>query len=306
MLPLVPEEFITDELVSYIVSFWKDANVCDKTAFDPMVKTLLGVYVGRLNRNGRRHTPFFNTRFWSVCGLKIRSNNSAESVHSRLNKKVKGTVSLVRFLQIFEGEMQIADERIATGCKSRANPVEFEKNKLLAKEYSMLVHRQIGTLDFLDNCSRIMFIKNKTKAQSFTPHRSNADPKDPIRAANDALVRSCVRLYRWIVPDGTLSAAETLESVPDWSFKPTQDVAVARPRVDNEFSLVQRGPRTSFLDVHERIAERWAERDEVRRRLVDDMNVVGKPRTRPPEDVVFPGSACASLLEVALNNSPHH
>ena len=83
----------------------------------------------------------------------IRTNNGAESVHSQLNPKVSGKLSLFDFLRIIEGEMARSRKRIRSGCQSESRAVIPEKSRLLAGELHKLLNGREGVLRFLDNCA---------------------------------------------------------------------------------------------------------------------------------------------------------
>ena len=304
MLPIVPREFLTEELVTYISSKWRSANVRDKTAFDRITKTLLRVYVGSVTRNGVRRRPSFNPSLWSVCGLKIRSNNAAESVHVRLNRSVKRKIPLICFLKIIECEMKRTSDRIAGDCKPLSNPVEREKNTLLAHEYAKLIWGQSGSLDFLDNCSAIVQVKSRKGLLSFSPRYSVEDVNDPIHDAKDALETSCARLYHEVVPGGTMSDGEIVHHIPEWAFRPMQPVSPPVECDACDLSLVQDGARQSFLEVNERVAcECLVPRNTLKTHFAHELNEAGNVRPRQAEPAVFPGSACATFITSLTNRN---
>ena len=121
MLPLLPEEAITSEVVDLIIATWKkEAPERLKSAFDRLANTIRDTYI-RAPRTGRQPTGLrFPPHLWSVCGRSVRTNNGAESFHSTINPKSKGKLSIHRFLAIIEKAMAKARDIIATGCEPEA------------------------------------------------------------------------------------------------------------------------------------------------------------------------------------------
>ena len=175
MLPFLPHELITQRLVELIVREWRDAATTHKDAFDKIVVTLLRMYVRRESGKHPAKDPVFSSRMWSVCGKKIRTNNAAESVHSRLTPAASGRLSIFRFLKIIENEMNRATNAIHAGCPSSTNPVETDKNNLLAAELEKLFRGKETVLCFLDNCARISQLKTKRDASAFLPREKASD-----------------------------------------------------------------------------------------------------------------------------------
>ena len=91
------------------------------------------------------------------------------SVHSRLNKKAAGRISLFRFLGIIEEEMRRTVDKMTRGCGSATNPVEREKNDLFAQALAHL-HSCQYSLQFLDICSSISQLRNKKRALNYKTH----------------------------------------------------------------------------------------------------------------------------------------
>ena len=113
MLPLLPYELITQQLVELIVQEWRDATQTHKRAFDRAITTLLKMYVGRETSKLKAKRPVYDKQLWNVCGMKIRTNNAAESTHGRLNQTVSRRFSMFRFLKIIENEMNRTTNMIA-------------------------------------------------------------------------------------------------------------------------------------------------------------------------------------------------
>ena len=73
-------------------------------------------------------------------------------------------------------------------------------------------------------------------------------------ATNRRLVNEAARdLYTRICPEGRLGESEILNAVQSWSFKDIDPIRVDPDVGDEEtLSLVETGPRKSFVDVFER------------------------------------------------------
>ena len=156
MLPLLPERLITPQVVGLILRMWVDGCPEHRDAFHSVVATILRTYVGVPQDDPETPTtPRFPPELWSVSGMTIRTNNSAESLHSEINQKVSRKMSLLRFLSIIEECMQTARERIASGCQTENQVFNAEKNRLFAIELDVLLNGGQGVIAFLDNCSSI-------------------------------------------------------------------------------------------------------------------------------------------------------
>ena len=135
MLPLIPVELVTSEVVARILLARSDhCPNGHKDEFNEIAETLIRTYIGRPPTYPFPIDPRFPPSLWSVCGMSVRTNNSAESVHAQLNPKVGGKLSLVRFLCIIEGQIRRNRIRIHEGCKSESHAVQIEKNRLLGLE----------------------------------------------------------------------------------------------------------------------------------------------------------------------------
>ena len=74
-------------------------------------------------------------------------------------------------------------------------------------------------------------------------------------ASNRGLVgTACRMLYRRLYPTGQLNDEEILNTVASWSF-PVLDSADFDHEDDENISLVQAGPRRSFVDLLESAEE---------------------------------------------------
>ena len=184
----------------------------------------------------------------------IRTNNGAESVHSQLNPKVSGKLSLFRFLKTIEEEMDRSRKRIRAGCQSESRAVVPEKNRLLAGELYKLLNGREGVLAFLDNCASIVAMRRSRDAHQFVPVRTPSMDDIVWTAANRGLVVAAARgLFGRFHPANQLEDEEILRTVAMWSF---QVLDSAETEDDDEnISLVQTGPRRSFVELVERAEE---------------------------------------------------
>ena len=108
---------------------------------------------------------------------------------------------------------------------------------------------------FLDNCASIVSLKTKREADRFVPARIPTTEDVVWTASNRGLVRTaCRMLYRRLYPTGQLNDEEILNTVASWSF-PVLDSADFDHEDDENISLVQAGPRRSFVDLLERAEE---------------------------------------------------
>ena len=77
MLPFVPESLIVPETVDTIIGFWEREFPGTTGVFDSFRDFILKVYVGQ--------TASYKPNIWSVSGMRIRTNNAAESLNGRVN-----------------------------------------------------------------------------------------------------------------------------------------------------------------------------------------------------------------------------
>ena len=155
MLPLLPEELISTAVVDLVVGRWKRDFPNHNNALKPLRDYLVRNYVGP-----RALNP---PRIWSVSGQKIRTNNAAESCHSRLNAsiRVSGAVTLDMFLVAIETDMRNTSREIKAGCQSHSKKIFERRDELLARELADLLNGAQGVLRFLDHCASIMNMSNK-------------------------------------------------------------------------------------------------------------------------------------------------
>ena len=133
MLPLLPLDLITTEVVAMIFERWAAAFPERAADFAKLHRHVMKNYVGRRAR--------FPVQLWCVCGRSIRTNNAAESSHVVLNASVRvsGAVSLDMFLLAIEGQMRHTRREIASGCPSHTKAIYARRNGLPAQELSDLI-----------------------------------------------------------------------------------------------------------------------------------------------------------------------
>ena len=170
MLPLMPEELITPELVQQILTSWADDPKKLPREIKAFQTYFLNTYVGKPRvRAGPVMSPRFPPALWNVSAMASRTNNAAESVHSVLNPGVSGNLSVCRFLHLIETEMDRTNERVTAGCKPETKAVEHVKNRLLAVELDKFVNGDRGIMCFLDNCGSIIRLDSVKASQQFVP-----------------------------------------------------------------------------------------------------------------------------------------
>ena len=154
MLPLLPLDLITVQVVDMIVSRWRCEVQNHRLVFDDMREHVVENYV---NPNAT-----FKKANWCVCGECIRTNNAAESSHAALNSmiRVSGAVSLDMFLYAVESQMRNTATEIKSGCPTHTRAIYGKRNVLLAKELSELFNGKQDALKFLDHCAMVMNVKN--------------------------------------------------------------------------------------------------------------------------------------------------
>ena len=256
MLPLLPVELATSEVIARILLAWSDhCPNGHKDDFNEIAETLIRTYIGTPPTDPFPIVPRFPPSLWSVCGMSVRTNNSAESVHAQLNPKVGGKLSLVRFLCIMEGQIRRNRIRIHEGCKSESHAVQIEKNRLLGLELEKLLNGREGILEFLDNCSSIMLLNTLRQARSFI-RQSTPTPNDKMwfAAHQKLMALSARRLFKELAPNGDQNTdVLILETVHDWSFQMLPPTKVEN--VDESvLSLVENESR-SFLALRETVKE---------------------------------------------------
>ena len=80
MLPLLPEELATQEVLGLVHRAWTDACPEHRHAFDGLVATIVRTYIGTPPGSRVQARPRFPGMLWSVSGMSVRTNNGAESI----------------------------------------------------------------------------------------------------------------------------------------------------------------------------------------------------------------------------------
>ena len=248
MLPLLPIDLITVEVVQTIFGRWSAAFPGRAGDFTKLYRHVINNYIGPRAR--------FPVKLWCVCGRSTRTNNAAESSHAVLNASVRvsGAVSLHVFLIAIERQMQNTAREIEAGCPSHKKAVYARLNVLLARELSELFNGRQGVLSFLDHCSDIMKINNLAAVQLLTTRRVGELPP-PGEAAwadrnRDVLVRAAVNLHWSICPFSSRPVQQIIESVEAWAFQPeTGDVDLDVVRENSTLSFADQSVVSSFLEI---------------------------------------------------------
>ena len=163
-LPFLPDSLILPETVDAILGFWEGEFPGTVGVFDGFKDFMLKVYVGQ--------TASYKPRMWSASGMRIRTNNAAESLNGRVNRTLRrdGKITCDQFLVAIETQMAIASREIDDGCKSRTKSVSERRNDLLAVELDDFLNGKIGLFAFLEHCSTILTIK-RGDAETHLIHR---------------------------------------------------------------------------------------------------------------------------------------
>ena len=234
LLALLPEDLITPEVVELILADWKEGVPASlKDAFNNLAVKFIQTYTRKLQPDGQLPCPRFPPSLWSVGGRSVRTNNGAESVHSELNPKTKGRLTLHRFLAILEGQMAKARVRIASGCEPASRTSVPEKNYALVVEPDKLLCGDQGVLPFLDNCGSILSLDTVEEVQQFSPPEVDRESDTRWSRENrDAIVQATRNLYFRLHPGGQFSDEIILEDIIEWAFQVLPPAAV--PKIDGE------------------------------------------------------------------------
>ena len=248
MLPLLPEELAVPEVLGLIHRAWTDACPEHRDAFNGLFATVIRTYVGTPPGDPAPVRPRFRPSIWSVSGRSVRTNNSAESVHAQLNGELNGNVFLHIFLSTIEKQMMKGRRRILSGCESESRPVEQAKNRLLAQELDKLLNGRVGVLAFLDNCASITLLETVNGADRIELTTGTVEDRAWAGAKRDLFVAAAHGLFRRLCPGGQLSDDEIMTNITRWSFQVLDPIVVDGPD-DEDLSMVEEGPRKSFLDL---------------------------------------------------------
>ena len=299
MLPLLPINLVTEDTLNAITDDWKNVQTCKGDEFAFVVKYMKKMYIGREKSDGNYQDAIYPPDLWNVCGQKVRTNNTAESVHSRINKKAAGRISLFRFLGIIEEEMRRAVCCMTRGCVSATNPVECEKNTLFAKALAHLYSRQ-NVIQFLDICSSISQLRSKKNALVYKTrlqtviNKKLPDDRQPDQQTSNTLVN----IYNQLHPNNDTDVSEILSTIEKWSFKHQTSFRVEEVPDDSVLSLAEERPRKSFIETRETTFEMlYNTRSEMKRVLLDTVRTAEPSRRRHYESPSLP---CPKRFPVPL------
>mgnify|MGYP004547904405 CR=1 FL=1 len=255
MLPLVPEELITPELVQLIIAASTDSRSELPREVKAFQAYVLTTYVGkRRARSGPVLPPRFPLALWNVSGMASRTNNAAESVHAQMNPDVKGVLAVHGFLAIVEKQMERTNERITAGCKPETKAVEAVKNRLLAVELHKLLDGRQGIMNFLDNCGSVVQLKSEKEASAFVPQAIPPFEDIEWKPANKERVAAAAHgLHLRLCPGSEMDETNILKNVTSWAFQVPPDPEVRVPPSQTRLSLVDDGPRMLFQALMERV-----------------------------------------------------
>ena len=255
MLPLLPLDLITVQVVDMIVSRWRCEVPNHRLVFDDMRKHVVENYV--------KPNATFKKENGCVCGECIRTNNAAESSHAALNSmiRVSGAVSLDMFLYAVESQMRNTATEIKSGCPTHTRAIYAKRNVLLAKELSELFNGKQDALKFLDHCAMVMNVKNLSDFYRYTNRRREELPTraewDWITQNRACVVRAAISLHRRLCPRSCLSADDVLATVEHWSFQMADaDVDLRVTAEDSVLSYARSNPRPSFDRIRQGLAWR--------------------------------------------------
>ena len=116
MLPFVPETLINREIVDDILRLWEAEFPGTVGVFDTFRNYILNMYIGP--------TASYKPHIWSVSGMRIRTNNAAESLHGRLNIlcDVTGRFRATSSFLPFKRRWQTHLATFAGGARSTQSP----------------------------------------------------------------------------------------------------------------------------------------------------------------------------------------
>ena len=138
MLPFVPETLVNREIVDDDLQLWEAEFPGTVVVFDRFRDYLSKMYVGSM--------ATYKPHIRSVSGMRIRTNNAAESLHWRLNRTLRRDrkISCDQFQLAMQTQMANATREIRRGCEKRTKAVYQRRNDLLAVELDELLNGRIG------------------------------------------------------------------------------------------------------------------------------------------------------------------
>ena len=261
MIPLLPLDIISVDVVDFIIRRWKMRFDGRKSAFDDLRGYLIRTYFGA--------NALFEKRTWCVCACVTRTNNAAESSHAKLNSyvRVSGAVPLDLFLFSIESQMRNTTKKIEGGCRPHSKAIYSRRNQLLAAELSELLNAREGVLSFLDHCSSILKLKKQNDVNAFLRNRMN-QPEDPldvwwVNSNRERLVEAAISLHGTLFPTRRTPPLKILTTVPNWAFQPEQfEADLEAIQEDSTFSFVRTEPPTSYLEIVNRFNQTEVSSDE--------------------------------------------
>ena len=262
LLPLLPPGLITQDLLADIERRCTDAA--------PSLSESVRAFLAYFTRTYLSPSAPFPLDLWSVSGRRTRTNNAAESFHSRLNERCRRAMTLGLFLSNVEESLGEAAQRVAAGCQSRSKKVNGAKNELLRRALRKLLAAELDPLAFLDACGRIVQLQTVAAAEETKALLRCMAPVDRDWAQTHSLALCDARAQL----AAALSAGESARSVP-----------ILRP-VLRDGCFVRPSPRpvpwaaSSGPDVP--VAVRCAARDEGRTGRFEFVVAAFPPVVRPP------------------------
>ena len=252
MLPLLPRELIGMDVVELIVKRWTDAFPRFRHAFDDLRRHLEEYYVGPHAR--------FPPHLWSVSGRKIRTNNAAESSHTRLNAPLrqKRVVSIREFLRVIEADMHNVSKEIRAGCQPHTKRIFETRNKLLRAELVELLSGHQSVLKFLDHCSSVELLENEASVSAYFDRRireqPDADDVAWIRANRQRVVDAAMALHKRLLPCSKMTVTTVMPTIGVWIFPDIPCIVFPDAEDENsELSLVPETRRDSFIEIMDEI-----------------------------------------------------
>ena len=253
MLPLLPEELITTDLVDKLLARFDAAVPECAGAFGPLRDYLVSTYVRQNARHPRRR--------WSVSGRKIRTNNAAESCHAQLNGslRVSGAVTFDIFIFAIETQMASTTREIVAGCEPRSKTIFAKRDELLKAELAKLFRGEQGVFKFLDHCSSVLFVRNQQDIRQYND-RLQAEVPDPvdrlwIEQNRQAVCESMAGLFQRLTGTPATDIVQIMTTIEQWTFAIKQ---TTRDEIgDHEasvMSMVNDGPSDSFIEIRKRVA----------------------------------------------------
>ena len=256
MLPLLQEELITTELVGELLARFDAAVPECAGAFGPLRDIIVRNYI--------RPNAKFPKCLWSVSGLKVRTNNAAESFHPRLNAslRVSGEVTLDMFLFAVEKQMLNTAREIDAGCHPHGKAIFSKRDGLLKAELAMLFRGQQGVYWFLEKCSSILRVMNEADIRNFESRRASEgfDASDNLWVSQHRarVIGAMVQLNQRLKGVRIVNVGEVMDTIEMWAFD-KQTVNMDEQNVEmSVLSMAPNEPNQSFLEIRQMMeVGRW-------------------------------------------------